>query len=121
MNKTSKHEAHQQRVPFGPVKQVHWVTRHCLDRFRERTGVKGTVGQVLCRLEKWLEEARPAELKPGKVLVKMLNNGCKSANYYLLGNIEKGKGWILVVVGSTLTTIHLNQSGEWRLPHENNK
>lgn len=63
-------------IPFGPVHGIEWVTSHCLERFKERAGVTGTAGEVLRRLEQWLEKARPASLKPGKRLVKLLNHGC---------------------------------------------
>jgi len=104
------------RIPFGPIKGIQWVTTHCLDRFRERVGVTGTAGEVLRHLEKWLEKSQPAELRPGKVLKKMLNHKCRPAQYYLMGNPRKGMGWIIVAEDSTIKTVHKNDSGEWRLP-----
>lgn len=103
-------------VPFGPVQGVSWVSLHCLKRFRERVGARGTAGEVLRNLKGWMSKAQPAELRPGKVLHKMLNHGCRVARYYLVGNPRKGAGWILVVEGETLKTVHRNESGEWRLP-----
>lgn len=110
---------HQKRVllvPFGPILGVEFTTTHCLERFRERANIKGTAGEVIRHLEGWFGKALPAELKPGRMLKKLLNNGCRPAKYYLLGNPKKGLGWILVVENNVLRTIHRNQSGEWRLP-----
>jgi hypothetical protein len=98
------------------VQGVCWASVHCLNRFRERAGVKGTAGEVLRQLEGWMSKARAAELRPGKVLHKILNHGGRVASYYLVGNPRKGCGWILVVEGQTLRTVHRNESGEWRLP-----
>lgn len=109
---------HPTVVPFGPVKGVELVTMHCLERFRERAKVTGTAGEVLRRLEQWLEKARPAELKPGKALLKLLNHQCRAANYWLFGSTKKGVGFVLVAEGNKLVTVHRNESGEWRLHGE---
>lgn len=105
-------------VPFGPISGVNFTTTHCLQRLRERANVTGTAGEVLRHLEGWFGKSKPAELKPGRTLTKLLNNGCRPAKYYLFGNPKKGLGWILVVENNVLKTIHRNQSGEWILPDD---
>ncbi len=102
-------------LPFGPVNGVCLVTGHCINRFVQRAGVRGTMGEVMRHLEQWMTRAKPAELKPGRELKKILAHG-KTASYHLLGNAGKGAGWILVVEGRTLRTVHPNDTGDWRLP-----
>lgn len=115
MKRESEQAAGHHRYPFGPVKGVSWVSGHCLARFRERAGVTGTAGEVLRRLEQWLEESRLARLKSGRVVPKMFAHGCRAATYYLFGNPSKGMGWVLVVEGGVLSTVHRHDSGEWEL------
>lgn len=115
MKQEPKHAAEHHRYPFGPVKGIAWVNGHCLNRFRERALVTGTAGEVLRHLEKWMEKSRLARLKPGKVRGKMFAHGCRAATYYLFGNPSKGMGWILVVEGGVLSTVHRHDSGEWEL------
>lgn len=103
-------------IPFGPIKGIELVTKHGFARFLERSGVKGTAGEALRRLEQWMDQAKPATLKQGKVLVKMLAHDCRSANYWLFGSPKKGAGFILVTQGNKLITVHRNGSGEWQLP-----
>ena len=101
-------------VPFGPVKGVEFVTLHCLRRFVERAGVKGTVGRVLCSLEGWLDRAREADLKPGANVAKILGHGCSPARYWRIGSSNPTKGdWILVQVDRRLVTVHRNDTLEW--------
>lgn len=102
------------RVPFGPIKGVEYVTPHCLVRFSQRAKVKGTAGRVLVTLEGWLTKAREAQLVPGAEVKKLLNHNVVPATYYRVGSAIPTKAdWILVVVGNTLVTVHQNQSGEW--------
>lgn len=106
----------ENRVPFGPVKGVEWVTPHCLVRFVEKAGTKGTVGQVLTSLERWMEKAKPAVIiKPGAEVKKLLSHGSIPATYWRVGHgVHAAKcDWILVQIGKTLVTIHRNDSMEW--------
>lgn len=102
------------RVPLGPLNGIDCVTGHCLNRFVERTGTKGTAAQVLLKLENWIRVARRGELKEEAEFQKILNHGTL-AEYWIVGNRSKGQHWVLVVVKKCLTTIHSGASGEWRI------
>lgn len=100
-------------LPLGPLKGVTCVTGHCINRFIERTGTKGTVAQILLKLENWISQARPGELVPGAEFHKIIKHG-KLATYLLFGNLGKGQQWVLVITNGCLVTIHDGKAGHWR-------
>jgi hypothetical protein len=112
----------ENRIPFGPIKGVEWVTPHCFRRFIERAHVKGTVGQIMRNLESWLERSHPADLKPEARVKKILNHGGTPSTYWMIGPDTAKSSWILVQSGKTLVTVHQNDSLEWvRRPEDSRK
>lgn len=93
-------------IPFGPLHGVEFATGHCLARFKERVGVKGTHGEVLVRLEQWLKQSKPAQLRPEVRLKKLLSHGCRPAIYRMFAQ------HVLVISGNLLVTIYKDDAKE---------
>ena len=72
------------------------------------------------KLEEWVKQSKPARLKPPHNVIKLLNNGFRPATYRCFGSIKRRKGWIFVIEGGTIITLHKHDSGEWELEGEGN-
>jgi len=101
------------RRPFGPVKNVRFVTEHCCQRFRERRECGGqlTEGAVVVAMEKWLEKSRELVTTPRQNLMEILNHA-RPAKFYRIGpkqldytRLVPGD-WVMVVEGETLVTVY---------------
>lgn len=102
------------RHPFGPLHGVAHVTPHALQRFRERSGVKGTAGQVLSRLENWMRSAKPAKPRNAHVdAMKVLTHGPVPATYWMIGT--HAQAFVIVCKDDTIVTVHQNVANEFEL------
>lgn len=99
------------RIPFGPAQGITHCTLHALTRFCERAGVTGTFGQKVVKLEQWMAQAKPAKLKEGVSVRKLLDHNFKSATYWMLGKPGRN-AWVIVTDEGCLLTIYRNAALE---------
>lgn len=83
------------------------VSRHAIQRFRERSGSKKRDAQIETKLLEMAALSTEVEIKPEFRLRQMLNNYCEGATYL------NSDGWILVVVGGVLSTLHYGEAERW--------
>jgi hypothetical protein len=96
---------------FGPVHGVAQVSRHALERLRERSGTKAVDEIALIhQLETWMRKAVRCYLKPERRLSKLISHKGVLPDYWAHGKLE----WIIVVRGGVIVTVHRNQSDEWQ-------
>lgn len=77
------------------------ISRHAAARWMERTGF---TDPALAR-QKWedtIGAAQPVDLKESQRLRALLRHGCRPATYLY------NAGWVFVVVGDTVVTVHTN-------------
>jgi hypothetical protein len=87
--------------------EVSGVRMHAIDRFRERTGSKQSEEEICHKLLEMLAKAKEVKLKPPYNVVALLNHDFRDARYFRSG------GFILVVEGDCISTVHHGQAGRW--------
>ncbi len=90
-----------------PSRKLH-ATTHAIKRFRERTGSKKRQGAIGRQLERMAEFAEEVELKPEMRLQTLLQHRGEDAVYL------RASGWVLVVVGQRITTVHTGEAKRWQ-------
>jgi hypothetical protein len=92
----------------APLTEVNGATMHAIDRFRERTGSKHSDEEVCRKLLEMLATAKEVKLKPPYNVIALLNHNFQDARYFRSG------GFILVVEGDCISTVHHGQAGRWK-------
>lgn len=86
---------------------VHFVTKHALDRWMERSG-NGSATRALTTLVRHLEDAEEVELAPQFRAKALLDHELKPARYL------RSSGWVFVVSSDGgLITIHAGTANRW--------
>jgi hypothetical protein len=85
------------------------ITKHALERYRQRTGATCSDTCAELKISQMLERAEEVQLKPRYKTAALLCHKFEPANYYRVGNL------IFVVVNDCLTTIHLNDKRKFQL------
>lgn len=86
------------------------ITRHALDRYKERAQSKQSDFKTAHTLRSMLLNSREheVELKPQFRLGELLNHNFQHARYFRHGQ------FILVIADHTLVTIHTGTADRWR-------
>jgi len=85
------------------------ISHHAIEQFKKRSGSRKSNQHIIEQLTFFINHSKEARPVGNYGAVQLLNHGLKPATY-----LEYG-GWIMVVQGNVLKTIHQNESKRFRI------